>query len=208
MQHTMGIRHAESADTAAIVALHEKAFRGSFLTQLGGAFLERYYSLVMDFDGGIVLIAGDRGRVDGFVAGFVHPEEFYRQMRRPILRWVRPVLSALARNPALVGRVTYSLGRIRRAARAHRPVACELASIAVHPEATGQGVGKSLVKAFIREAWIRGAHSVYLTTDADHNDCTNHFYGMLGFQLQRQFEQYNGRPMNEYVILQQASSEV
>lgn len=73
-------------------------------------------------------------------------------------------------------------------------------SIAVRPEAEGQGIGQKLVKAFCQELSGRGVPAVCLTTDHDHNERVNQFYQQLGFQLHQVFTTPEGRMMNEYVM--------
>jgi ribosomal protein S18 acetylase RimI-like enzyme len=77
---------------------------------------------------------------------------------------------------------------------------CELSSIAVAPEAAGKRLGKTLVQAFLAQAWSLDAQYVYLTTDADGNEPANALYLKSGFQHTRRFLQRKGRWMNEYVI--------
>ena len=77
---------------------------------------------------------------------------------------------------------------------------CVLSSIAVAPETSGNGLGKTLIRAFVAQARSMDAQCVYLTTDADGNDAVNAFYREVGFQPTRRFLQRKGRWMNEYVI--------
>lgn len=80
------------------------------------------------------------------------------------------------------------------------PGTAELSSLAVHPNATGKGVGSRLVRRFLSEAEARGARRVVLTTDAHGNAAVNSFYLSLGFSLTRTFEARRGRVLNEYVL--------
>ncbi len=75
-----------------------------------------------------------------------------------------------------------------------------LMSIAVRPEAAGQGIGQQLVMAFCQELARQGAPAVCLTTDRNQNERTNHFYQQLGFSLSKTYVTPEGRAMNEYVI--------
>jgi ribosomal protein S18 acetylase RimI-like enzyme len=70
----------------------------------------------------------------------------------------------------------------------------------VAPEMSGNGLGKTLMQAFLAQARSMDAQCVYLTTDADGNDAANAFYREVGFQHTRRFLQRKGRWMNEYVI--------
>src|SRR5690242_7972863 len=60
------VRRAERADLPGIVAIHQKAFSHFFLTQLGGAFLYRYYELVLRYRAGILLVSEESDGLEGF----------------------------------------------------------------------------------------------------------------------------------------------
>ena len=78
------IQPASAKDVPAIVSLHMAAFRNHFLTELGKQFLKSYYHLVLDYPGGILMVARpvDSSDAIGFVGGAVCPESFYMLMRR------------------------------------------------------------------------------------------------------------------------------
>jgi ribosomal protein S18 acetylase RimI-like enzyme len=194
------VRQANPDDLPGIVSIHQKAFSHFFLTRLGGDFLRNYYALVLHYRAGIVLVGEGPDALQGFACGFVDPAEFYRLMWRSRGTFVTPVLSALIRHPLLAARVLDGVHRIQTRESEWPARSCELSSIAVAPEAGGNGLGKALMKAFLAEARSMDAHCVYLTTDADGNDAANAFYRDTGFQHTRRFLQRKGRWMNEYVI--------
>jgi len=195
------IRKATANDLNGIVAIHQKAFGSFFLTRLGSDFLRRYYSLVLNYRLGIILVCeGQQSALDGFACGFVDPRGFYRRMWSTRLKFVVPVLSALIRQPSLITKVIHGIHRIHSPAAEWPERSCELSSIAVTPETTGDGFGKSLIRAFLAHAQSMDVHSVYLTTDADGNDAANAFYRNAGFQHRRRFLRHKGRWMNEYVF--------
>jgi ribosomal protein S18 acetylase RimI-like enzyme len=194
------VRNATRGDLPGIVSIHQKAFSNFFLTQLGPEFLRQYYSLVLTYHAGITLVSEGQNSLKGFACGFVDPVDFYRLMWRTKLTFALPIVSALARHPSLITKVLYGVQRIHTPASEWPPRSCELSSIAVAPEATGNGAGKSLIRAFVDRAQSMDAHCVYLTTDADGNDAVNAFYRDAGFQCMRRFMQRGGRWMNEYVI--------
>jgi ribosomal protein S18 acetylase RimI-like enzyme len=194
------VRNATRDDLPGIVAIHQEAFSNFFLTQLGSDFLRTYYSLVLTYHSGITLVSEEQNVLKGFACGFVDPVHFYRLMWQTKLAFALPVVSALMRNPALITKVLNGVQRIHTPASEWPPRSCELSSIAVAPEATGNGSGKVLIQAFLAQARSLDAHCVYLTTDADGNDSANAFYRSAGFQCTRRFMQRGGRWMNEYVI--------
>jgi len=201
------VRGARVEDLAAIVSIHQKAFRHFFLTRLGADFLRVYYGLVLQYDSGIVLVGEREGSLQGFVCGFVDPAEFYRLMWRRKAMFVLPALPALLRQPSLAMRVLHGVQRIQTSASLGSERSCELSSIAVAPEASGCGMGKTLVRTFLERSWSMNAECVYLTTDADANEHANTLYREAGFQQARRFLQCKGRWMNEYVIYRAAANE-
>lgn len=194
------VRKATASDLPGIVDIHQKAFSHFFLTRLGGEFLRNYYSLVLTYRAGIIVVSERRRALEGFACGFVDPAEFYQLMWRSKWIFALPVLSALVRHPSLATKVLYGVHRIQTPPSELPAQSCELSSIAVAPEMSGNGLGKTLMRAFLAQARSMDAQCVYLTTDADGNDAANAFYRDVGFQHTRRFLQRKGRWMNEYVI--------
>jgi glycosyltransferase involved in cell wall biosynthesis/ribosomal protein S18 acetylase RimI-like enzyme len=194
------VRAATAADLADIVAIHQKAFSHFFLTRMGAEFLRRYYHLVLDYRAGIVLVSETRGMLNGFVCGFADPASFYRSMWRSRLAFASPALAALFRNPSLGAHMVSAVRRIQATATQGPPRSCELSSIAVAPEASGKGIGKTLLRAFLHQSWDQQVQSVYLTTDAHDNEAANELYRDVGFRQSRCFLQQKGRWMYEYVF--------
>jgi ribosomal protein S18 acetylase RimI-like enzyme len=147
-----------------------------------------------------MLVALADGSLQGFACGFVEPAEFYQLMWQRKLAFALPVLSAVIHRPSLITRVLNGVERIQKSSAEWPQRSCELSSIAVVPQLLGNGIGRSLIKAFLKHARSMNTHCVYLTTDADSNDAANAFYRGVGFQHRRRFLQCEGRSMNEYVI--------
>jgi glycosyltransferase involved in cell wall biosynthesis/ribosomal protein S18 acetylase RimI-like enzyme len=201
------VRSADLRDLAGIVRIHQKAFSQFFLTRMGPEFLWRYYELVLRYRSGIVMVSESQGTLDGFVCGFANPAEFYRLMWRNRRTFVLPALAALLRHPSMAANVMQGVRRIHNSAAQGSPGSCELSSIAVTPEASGNGLGRRLLEAFLEQSWLNHAQCVYLTTDADGNDTANALYLGIGFQHSRRFLQRKDRWMNEYVFRRAAVNE-
>jgi ribosomal protein S18 acetylase RimI-like enzyme len=197
----MIVRLATPMDLPEIVRVHQAAFPGFFLTQLGPTFLREYYRTVCDFEDGIALLACTKsGVAEGFVAGFVRPAAFYQLLRSRRVRLGVAAMPALLRRPTLLPRL---LRNGRRAADSSRgPQAdreSELASIGVAPTGQGKGIGRALVAAFIEHSRARGADRVSLTTDVRDNESVNRFYQTLGFHVAG-VETVGERLMNRYEL--------
>jgi ribosomal protein S18 acetylase RimI-like enzyme len=193
------LRPAQDTDLSQIVDIHRQSFAGFFLTILGPNFLRLLYQNIGSDTEGVVLVASSANRVKGFVAGVLHQAGFYRRLvQQHKWAFARASLGAVLKKPSIAPRLWRAL---RRPADAQDSAAdaC-LMSIAVRPEAEGQGIGQQLVKAFCQELSRRGVSAVCLTTDHDHNERVNQFYQRLGFQLHQVFTTPEGRTMNEYVM--------
>jgi len=201
------VRRAAVADLPELVTIHERAFRHFFLTRMGGDFLLRYYELVLTYRRGICLVADNSGLLSGFACGFLDPTAFYTLMRRYSHRFALPAARALGRHPSLLPGIARGIQRMRDAAVHANAQSCDLSSIAVAPEAGRSGVGVTLARAFLAQAWSLNASLVRLHTDANENDAANAFYRKLGFREHRHFLQHQGRWMNEYVMNRPNSDE-
>ena len=204
----MQITRARASDIPQIVEVHLDAFPDFFLSRLGTPFLHAYYSQVLHFEQGILLVSREEasGQVIGFVAGFTAPAEFYSQMLRQAPRYVLPILRGFLTDHRLIGLVLNRLGHVIRGSRtgnaakpeSDRSGGCELSSIATLHSRQGQGIGRHLLDAFLEEAAHYPVSYIYLTTDAEDNDPVNQFYQRAGFVLSRSFVTGKGRAMNEY----------
>ena len=162
--------------------IHQKAFSHFFLTQLGGEFLRNYYGLVLHYRAGIMLVSEGPVLSKASPAALSIPRNSTSLMWRSKRTFVLPVLSALVRHPSLAAKVLYGVHRIQTPESEWPARSCELSSIAVAPETSGNGLGKALMRAFLAQARSMDAQCVYLTTDADGNDAVNAFYRDVGFQ--------------------------
>jgi ribosomal protein S18 acetylase RimI-like enzyme len=196
----MIIRPALRPDLRKIGEIHIKAFPKFFMTSLGPKFIVEYYSVVLDYLKKVFLVAEEDGRVLGFIAGFIEPHRFYSNLRRKRIKLGLFALPALLKKPSLIIKIFNNLRRVSEFSSEEKKKCSELASIGVNPKFSGQGLGKSLVNAFLEMSQKLGAEVVYLTTDASDNDKVNQFYLSLGFKLNNTFLAYSNRLMNEYVF--------
>jgi ribosomal protein S18 acetylase RimI-like enzyme len=193
------IRAAGVADTYMIVDVHLQSFPAFFLSLLGRRFLTLLYEQMRRDNESVVLVAASPHGIEGFVAGVLQQDSFYRRLiERKKWSFAFAALAAATQRPAIIPRLIRALKRPAESQQSSAK-AC-LMSIAVRPEAAGQGIGQQLVKAFCAELAACGVAAVCLTTDRDQNERVNRFYRQLGFQLSSTFVTPEGREMNEYVI--------
>jgi GNAT superfamily N-acetyltransferase len=188
-----------------IVAVHEQALAGFFLTLLGRRFLtELYRAFIIEPDGVCwvteTCVGQSNSRVVGFIAGTLKPARFYRRLLyRRGLHFAFAALPALFRHPVQV------LPRLLRAVlyRGEHPEGIEgaalLSSLGVSPNVSRQGLGKELVNVFCKNAARRGVREVYLTTDQRGNEAVNMFYERAGFRLLSTYTRQDCRVMNTYL---------
>lgn len=194
----MTVRPASQQDLREIARVHSAAFPGFFLTLMGYPFLVAYYRLVLNYAGGLLYVLEQDGAMQGFVSGFMAPEQFYRYYSKNKRAFLWPMLLAVLRRPRLLPRIIANVLRVEDTAA--QPVStdmAELSSVGVDPKVGGKGLGKALVANFCQGAQAMGAVGVLLTTDADGNEAVNQFYLRQGFEQVRTFTKAN-RKMNEY----------
>lgn len=192
-------RNAALGDTGSIAQLHEVAFPGFFLTSLGPRFLRLLYRGFVTVDGGICIVAENKGELIGLVAGTTRPVSFFGTLvKKRGWSFALAAVPGLLRNPVFVVHKCFGALFYRGEKPKAMLEAALLSSLAVSPDWSGRGVGQQLVAAFCNELGRRGVESVYLTTDASGNDSVNRFYEKCGFHLVDTFERPGRRQMNRW----------
>ena len=192
-------RFMRTTDLNDVVSTHLASFQGFFLSFLGPAFLKELYAGTLADASGIAIVAQTGEKIQGFVAGTDNPQGFYKRLlRQRGLHFARASMVPMLRNPTIMPRLLRAFSR--SAGEDVHDNCATLMSIAVAPEAQGQGIGQLLVRAFLEEAGKRGVECVNLTTDQENNDAVNTFYQKVGFYLSSQFITPEGRKMNEYML--------
>jgi ribosomal protein S18 acetylase RimI-like enzyme len=204
METAFTIRDATRADVGRLVAVHQLAFSGFFLTLLGRRFLaEVYRAFVVEPDGMCWVTempdGQDSFRVVGFVAGALNPARFHRRLLyRRGLHFAFAVLPALCKHPVKVLPRLFGGLRYRGEHRHDVDGAALLSSLGVSPSISRQGLGRALVEVFCQDAARHGARAVYLTTAHRDNEAANTFYEHAGFRLLNTMTRIDGRVMNTY----------
>ncbi len=195
------IRNANLSDLQNLVQLHQKSFPGFFLSQLGPGFLSALYRGYLESPDGICLVAEVQTQISGAILGTVKPHGFYRSLlKRRWWAFLAAAIPGLLKNPVPVARKLWgALFYSGDAPSSHKENAALIASIGIHPDQQGAGIGTALLEALFDEARKRGASWAYLTTDREDNLEGNNFYLRAGFQLETSFEKSGGRWMNRYL---------
>ena len=195
----VSVRPLRVEDIDQVVPVHLEAFPDVFLSLLGPRCLNRLYQGFVESRQGVCLVAVTNARILGVVGGSTDQHGFYGWLIRK--HWcafgIAGTLAAL-RTPRIIPRLIRILKKSKEAKPSSIPAV--LMTIAVHPNAQRQGIGKKLTMAFLMEMRTRSVRAVSLTTDRDNNEAVNAFYRHYGFELAGDFVTPEGRRMNEYVI--------
>lgn len=194
---TLIVRQATLADVPSIVRVHERAFVGFFLTQLGPRFLSRLYQgFLADADGVLIVAEASGETIVGLLAGSRKPEGFFRKMRRRQgLSMALSALPALLKHPMRVAERLLAGLSYRGDAPVALPNYWLLSSLGVSLDHAGGGVGKVLLRRFCADAEAQGAPGVYLLTDRDDNDMARRFYEAQGFCVHAEHHRRDGRQL-------------
>lgn len=181
------VRPGDGDDAPAAARLHATRIPDGFLSFLGTGFLTRLYRRVPRTPGSFLLVADDEGTVVGFLAGAVDVGSLYRSFA------VHDGLAAgMAAAPRLLRGWRRAVETLRHGSGGPGTgVGVELLAIAVEPGHEGQGVGTSLVAAFLERVSAAGGRQAYVVVGAD-NDAAIGLYRRSGFVAGPAFELHAG----------------
>jgi len=197
------VRPMKVNDVNSVVEIHQQAFQGFFLEQMGMSFLKAYYRIVLAYSGSVAHVCiREDGFVVGFVVGFIAPKAFYYKLKRSKFQLMLPILFGVIRNPKLVVKIFENIKRVSDSESVSRKTlvdtdTAELSSIAVGSVA--KGVGSLLIDAFIKDVFLRDIVNVTLTTDYENNELVNNFYLKHGF-TKNGVEVRKGRKLWRYIL--------
>lgn len=185
-------------NSAEIAAIHSLAFPGFFLTDLGQGVLCVFYSALIQDKSTIVWGVENDQKIVGFCVASTAPRGLYsRIFIKHFFNFMIPLAISFLKNLNLLKRMITSFTSSNKY-YIEPKYSSSLLSICVSPEHAGKGVGKILLNRLENELILQKQPGYYLTTDAENNNATNHFYLSFGFKLYDIFNQGN-RIMNIYV---------
>lgn len=181
-----------------IVEVHYVAFPGFFLTKLGKEVLRVFYrSLLQNKSTLFYGIRNDRELVGFFVASTAPYGLYARIFIENIYSFFGPLMIAFLKNIILLKTmITSIMSSNKYEVTPTYPAA--LLSICVSPAHAGNGIGKILLSRLEKDLLMLKQNGYFLTTDAENNDATNHFYSSNGFKLYNTYTQ-GKRKMNIYI---------
>jgi ribosomal protein S18 acetylase RimI-like enzyme len=191
------VRAAVPDDIQDIVHVHESAFPGFLLTDLGSRFLTMLYSAFITQEDGILLVAeSSRGTVVGLLAGTRAPTHFFRALRaRRGIAMALASIPGLARHPIRIGERLLAAVRYGGDQPPALPGYWLLSSLGVEPDHASSGIGTILVNRFYNMAEEERAPGIYLVTDLKDNDAVLSFYAKRQFVVHSRNRRRDGRQL-------------
>jgi ribosomal protein S18 acetylase RimI-like enzyme len=171
-----------------VARLHSGQIRGGFLSLLGPSFLSHLYRRICLSPGSFLMVAEDNGGVVGFVAGSADVGALYRDFL--VHDGLRVAWASAGR---LLRHWRSALETLRHGTGSDGPrgSGVELLAIAVDPGRQGEGVGESLIRAFLDRATGDGRDAAHVVVAADNVGAVR-FYGRAGFVVAGRFELHAG----------------
>jgi ribosomal protein S18 acetylase RimI-like enzyme len=197
------VRVATKDDVPAVAALHCTAIREGFLSTLGDRFLSRLYTRIVASPHGFLLVADGRPPAQGAgLAGFVAGSADIGRLYREFL-WRDGLSVALSSGARLMRSFPRVVETLRHAtaevpARFEPPLShemqrpeTELLALAVDGAARRQGIGASLVQAFLAAARAEGSATARVVVAAENRSAIE-LYGRAGFCESNRMELHRG----------------
>ncbi len=188
------VKNIPLTDMDQVVKVHDSAFKGFFMTELGDSFLKTYYSNVAKSPEGILLGAYNNTELIGFCAACKKAAGFNSGLiKNNLFSFGTAGLRILFTRPGALLRLYKNLTKTGN--NQDNGDYAELMSIAVSEKAQNTGAGKALVNQLENDLVKDGISSLSLTTDVHHNEKSLAFYRKRGFEQMYRFTTYPDREM-------------
>lgn len=174
----ISVQRLSDSQVGELAKLHESVIH-SLLSELGSAFLQKYYRIVREDGTAIGFCAvSENDRVIGWATGSSAPDHITRHLQEPFLWFVLQMLRVLFTRPSLIWQTFLSA---RQASNEMEPGQIELTYIGVAPSARRRGLGEALVTSFLKASAGR-YRSVVLSVEVE-NESAIRLYTKLGFKI-------------------------
>lgn len=196
----MKIKQLEVSDVNEVVKIHQNAFSGFFLTQLGAKFLKVYYtSCIKAKDATIAVgISSDEDELLGFSIGSVQSKGYNKRIvKSNFFKFCMIGIYLVFTKPMAIIRLMKNMDKVKN--ESDDGLYCELLSIGISADQKGKGYGKILLEAFEKEALKRDLKKITLTTDYNNNDGVIAFYKKSGYEVFYEFTTYPNRKMYKFI---------
>lgn len=184
----------DTAGLAQLARLHRENLP-SLLSELGTAFLEKYYRAASK-DSQTIGYYAQLAPLDepvGWIIGTPQPGKLNDSLRRPFRWFAAQLLGFLVTRPQTLAQLLFSAASSSRKAPAESEM-IELVYLGVAPQARHQGIGKALLEHFIQDSRAAGYPAVVLSVETE-NKTAFELYRKTGFHIHRRiregrFERY------------------
>lgn len=184
------LSHLNDNQIKGLARLHHRVMH-SLLTDLGLPFVERYYRVASRDSSVTGMCAVDSGKggdtstLLGWAVGSPTPNRLARRMREAWAWFFLQMLRVSLTRPKLIWQLVASA---RSSSVEMKAGAIELTYIGVDASARKQGLGRSLLNAFIEAAREKKFSSVELSVEADNADAIA-LYTQAGFVIMASFKE-------------------
>jgi ribosomal protein S18 acetylase RimI-like enzyme len=191
------ISHLPLEALPALADLHA-ATMPTLLTELGRDFILRYYYLAQIDSAVIALVVINNSTTEhalrtkhyapiGYVLGSSNPSSLNARLRSPFPWFAAQMLKLAFSRPGVLLQLAQSVLTASEA-NSLKPGQIELTYIGVAPQARGQGLGKTILAAFVESAHAAGYTSVALSVETD-NPAAIALYTKFGFTITQTFRE-------------------
>lgn len=182
-------------DLSEIVLIHDDAFKGFFLTELGDDFLNLYYKSVMQSENGIILGYFKDNKLTGFCAATTLSHGFNKKLvTENLFKFIIIGIKLFFTKPNAIIRLIKNFTKKNSSINDNGEYA-ELLSIGVSSNTQGLGVGKSMLSALEHYLASKECKKLSLTTDFENNEKALGFYKTMGYNIMYDFITYPNRHM-------------
>lgn len=190
------VRKIDLIEIESVVAIHNNAFPGFFLTLLGNRFLRLYYSSVLKHRDGILLGCYDEDKeLTGFCAATISAKGFNANLiKSNLLSFCSVGLRLLFTNPSALKRLYLNLSK-KDNRQDDTETYAELLSIGISVSTQGKGLGRDLLSELENVVRNKGGKQLSLTTDFHNNTKAIEFYKSMGYKVYYDFITYPDRKM-------------
>jgi len=192
----MEIRLALKSDIEDISRLHHEGITSGFLSSLGMKFLSKFYSFMLNSKNAFLVVAENKGKIVGFISGCSDINYFYREFKRNNLISIFLILFPKFFNPVFLRKIFETMKYASREDESS-PKA-ELVSIVVGEEFRRRGVGRKLLRKFLKKMGKRKIDIVKVVVGADLKEAIN-FYEKEGFKFYSTINLHNDMNSKIYI---------
>lgn len=175
------ISRLDKAGLTSLTTLHS-AVMHTLLAELGQPLVLRYYEIAQKDPSALGMCAiSSTGSLLGWAMGSPNPAALNGRLRQPPIWFASQMIRLVFTRPAVFIELVKSVFSANEA-NTLQPGQIELTYIGVALKARGQGLGKTILAAFITEARAAGYTSVVLSVETDNLPAVE-LYSKSGFQI-------------------------